>query len=346
MADGPGREGRGGRRGRPRNSAELQEQIRATRGDIRDQVRQSREQFDEANARLTARSGRNLVSAIGFGVVLGVLVVVSLVIWKPLFVLLAMALVAVGTSELAVAVRHAGIRVPRVGAALVGTLAIPLAYAFMVPLRCVRNGDPVVCGSVQYTFSGGWLVAIVFAVVAAVIWRLAQQVRRPVPARTLGRDVVATAFVQLYVAGLGSASVVLLAQDRGQWWVLGFLLVVVASDVFAYVTGLRFGKHKMAPRISPGKTWEGFAGAAAATILVGMLLAPLLLERPIWFGALFGVVILATGTLGDLGESMIKRDIGVKDMSSWLPGHGGILDRIDSVLPSASVALLLFLVSH
>lgn len=343
MADGPGPQPRGGRRGRPRNSAELQEQIRATRGEIRDQVRHTREQFDEANARLTARSGRNLVFATGFGIALGVLVVVSLVIWKPLFVVLAMALVAFGTSELAVAVRHAGIRVPRVGAALVGTLAIPFAYVAMVPIRCERDGDPVVCSSVQYTVDGGWLAAIAFAVLAAAIWRLAQQIRRPVPARTFGRDLVVTAFVQLYVAGLGSSAVVLLAQDRGQWWVLAFLLVVVANDVFAYVTGLRFGKHKMAPRISPGKTWEGFAGAAAATILLGMLLGPLLLDRPVWFGALFGLAILVTGTLGDLGESMIKRDIGVKDMSSWLPGHGGILDRIDSVLPSASMALLLFL---
>ena len=339
MADGPGPRPRGGRRPRPRTSAELQEQIRATRGDIRDQVRHTREQFDEANARLTARSGRNLVFAIGFGVGLGVLVVVTLVIWKPLFVLLAMALVAFGTSELAVAVRHAGIRVPRVGAAVTGTLAIPFAYIAMLPPQI----DPGFSLDPQSRIPGGWLAAIAFAVLAGVIWRLTQQIGRPVTARTLGRDLVVTAFVQLYVAGLGSAAVVLLAQDRGQWWVLAFLLVVVSSDVFAYVTGLRFGKHKMAPRISPGKTWEGFAGAAAATILVGMLLAPLLLERPVWFGALFGVVILVTGTLGDLGESMIKRDIGVKDMSSWLPGHGGILDRIDSVLPSASVALLLFL---
>ena len=112
--------------------------------------------------------------------------------------------------------------------------------------------------------------------------------------------------------------------------------------MFAYVSGLRFGRHPMAPRISPKKTWEGLAGAAVATIVLGAVLAPLLLDRPIWFGAVFGVVILATGTLGDLGESMIKRDIGVKDMSSRLPGHGGFLDRIDSVLPASAIALLLF----
>jgi phosphatidate cytidylyltransferase len=324
---------------RPRSTGDLQEQIRATRGELRDQVRHTRAQFDEANARLTARSGRNLVGAIGLGVVLGGLVIVSLVIWKPLFVLLAMAMVGFGTSELAVAVRHAGIRVPRVGAAVGGVLAVPAAYLSVLPGPDQTGGTsrlpiPLV--------PGGWLAAVVFAVAVAVLWRLVEQLGRPVAARTLGRDVVVTAFVQLYVTGLGSAAVVLLAQDRGQWWTLSFVAVVVASDVFAYVTGLRFGKHPMAPRISPKKTWEGLAGAAVATILVGTVLAPLVLDRPLWFGPLFGAVILATGTLGDLGESMIKRDIGVKDMSSWLPGHGGILDRLDSVLPSAAAALLLY----
>jgi phosphatidate cytidylyltransferase len=323
---------------RPRNTAELQEQIRATRGDIRQQVRSTRAQFDEANARLTARTGRNLVGAIGLGVVLGALVIVSLVIWKPLFVLLAMALVGFGTSELAVAVRHAGIRVPRVGAALAGVLAVPAAYASVLPGPDQTGADRLPNPLVP----GGWLAAIVFAVVVAVLWRLVEQLGRAVPAKALGRDVLVTAFVQLYVTGLATTAVVLLAQDRGQWWTLSFVVVVVASDVFAYVTGLRLGKHPMAPRISPKKTWEGFAGAAVATIVVGTALAPLLLDRPLWFGPIFGAVILLTGTLGDLGESMIKRDIGVKDMSSWLPGHGGILDRLDSILPSAAAALLLY----
>lgn len=324
---------------RPRNTAELQDQIRSTRGDIRDQVRHTRAQFDEANARLTARSGRNLVGAIGLGVVLGGVVIVSLVVWKPLFVLVAMALVGFGTSELAVAVRTAGIRVPRVGAAVAGLIAIVATFVSVQPApnQVAELGVPVVP-----LVPGGWLAAIVFAVAAAVVWRLVEQLVSPVPGRALGRDVMVTTFVQLYVTGLGSAAVVLLSQVGGQWWTLSFLAVVVASDVFAYATGLRFGRHPMAPRISPKKTWEGLAGAAIATIVIATALTPWLLDRPPWFGPMFGAVILVTGTLGDLGESMIKRDIGVKDMSSWLPGHGGILDRLDSVLPSASAALLLF----
>lgn len=317
---------------RPRSSAELQEQLRVARDDIRQQVRATRVQFDEANARLTARSGRNLVFAIGFGVVLGGLVIVSLVVWKPLFVLIVMALVGFGTSELAVALRQAGVRVPRVGAAASGVVAIAVAAA--------SSADD---GSSAARLPGGWFAAIAGAVVVAVVWRLVQQATRPVAGRALGRDVVVTAFVQLYVTGLGSCAAVLVVQPRGQWWALSFLAVVVASDVFAYATGLRFGRHKMAPRISPGKTWEGFAGAAVATLVLGGVLGALLLDRPVWFGLLFGALILVTGTMGDLGESMIKRDLGVKDMSSWLPGHGGILDRIDSVLPSAAAALLLYL---
>lgn len=320
----------------PRGAAELQDQIRATRGEIRDQVRQTRAQFDEANARVTARTGRNLVFAIGLGLGLGGLVVVSLVVAKQLFVVLAMVLVGFGAFELATALRRAGVRVPRVGSAVAGVLAIPVAFVSMLPLTG-RVDAPWI--------PGGWLAAIVGAVVVAVVWRTIEQVRRPAPARALGRDLVVTAFVQLYVTGLGSAAVVLVAQTGGQWWTLSFLAIVVATDVFAYATGLAFGRHPMAPRISPKKTWEGFAGAAAAAVLLGGLLAPLVLDRPVWFGAVLGIVLLVTGTLGDLGESMIKRDIGVKDMSSWLPGHGGFLDRIDSVLPSAAAALLLFLVT-
>ena len=217
-------------------------------------------------------------------------------------------------------------------------LAIPATYVSVLPAPDRPAGSGIVP-----LLPGGWLPAIVFAVVVAVVWRLVEQLIQPVPPRTLGRDLVVTAFVQLYVTGLGSAAVVLLSQHHGQWWTLSFVIVVVASDIFAYATGLRFGRHPMAPRISPKKTWEGLAGAAIATIVIATVLTPLLLDRPIWFGPLFGAVILVTGTLGDLGESMIKRDIGVKDMSSWLPGHGGILDRLDSVLPSASAALLLFL---
>ena len=136
----------------------------------------------------------------------------------------------------------------------------------------------------------------------------------------------------------------LLANDGGQWWVLSFIVVVVLVDVGAYATGLNFGKHPMAPTISPKKTWEGLAGAVAAALVGGVLLAIFALDQPWWFGLIFGAVIAATATAGDLSESLLKRDIGIKDMSSWLPGHGGFLDRLDSILPSAAAAYVLWFV--
>ena len=327
----------GGRppRRRPRTPAELQEQIRATRSDIVDQVRATRMQFDQANARITARTGRNLVVAIGLGLVLGAALLVSLIVAKQLFLIVAVVLVGFGTFELAGALRHAGIHVPRAGSATAGVLAQPVAFFAMSPRP---DGAPVL--------PAGWLLAVLGAVVLAVAWRVAEEAQSATPRGPLARDLLTTAFVQLYVTGLGSCATVLTAQAGGQWWTLSFVGVVVATDLFAYVSGLLFGKHPMAPRISPKKTWEGFAGSATAAIVVATILAPLLLGEPLWFGPIFGVVVLVCGTLGDLGESMIKRDIGVKDISGLLPGHGGFLDRIDSVLPSGAAALLLLFLAR
>src|SRR4051794_33653927 len=339
----PGGAGRGRRRGR--QTADLTSQLRQTREDIRSQVRATRVQFDEANARITARTGRNLLLAILVGLLLGGGFIVSLVVMKQLFVLVAAALVGFGTYELAGALRTAGRRVPRVGSTVVAVLAQPAAYLATEPVGACRGA----CTAVSRIGTGvpaGWLLVVVVAVAVAVLWRLVQQVIRPLPGSGLTQDLGATVFVQLYVMLLGTCVTVLTAQDGGQWWTLSFVSVVVAADVFAHASGLAFGKHPMAPRISPKKTWEGFAGSALAAVVVGTLLTTLLLGQPLWFGPVFGLVILATGTLGDLTESLVKRDIGIKDISGWLPGHGGFLDRIDSVLPSGAAALLLLLMTR
>ena len=333
------------RQRRPRSTAELQEQIRATRSEIREQVHASRAQFDEANARLTARSGRNLIFATALGLALGIVLITSLIFVKQVFIGVAIVLVAFGTFELASALRRSGVRVPRFGSAIVGVLVQPIAYFAMIPaVAAVGGGHLRGSGraSTDYAAPAVWLLAVLGAVVVVLVWRLVEHVRRPVAGRTLVRDLTVTVLVQLYVTVLGSCAVVLTAQQDGQWWTLTFVCVAVATDVFAYVSGLAFGKHPMAPRISPKKTWEGFVGSAVAAVAVASVLAPLVLDQPVWFGPVLGLTIVATGTLGDLAESMIKRDIGVKDMSSWLPGHGGFLDRIDSVLPSGAAALLLF----
>ncbi len=148
----------------------------------------------------------------------------------------------------------------------------------------------------------------------------------------------------IYVAFMAGFTVLLTAQDGGQWWTLAFLIVVVAVDTGAYASGLAFGKHLMAPTISPKKTWEGFAGSVAAALIAGILLAIFMLQQPWWVGVILALAMVLTATSGDLAESLIKRDLGIKDISSFLPGHGGFLDRLDSALLSGAVAYALFLI--
>jgi phosphatidate cytidylyltransferase len=221
-----------------------------------------------------------------------------------------------------------GRRVPRIPTAIATVLAVPAAYFFGI--------------------GAALLVALVGAVVVT-LWRFVE-IKRNYHATadvSLRKDFLAAAFVQAYVTVLGSFAVALVAMPNGQWWTLAFLIIVVSVDTGAYVSGLNFGKHPMAPKISPKKTWEGFAGAALAAIIAATLLSIFMIGQPWWFGLILGPIILITATLGDLGESHIKRTIGVKDMSSWLAGHGGFLDRLDSILPSALVTFVIYsLVVH
>ncbi|MCU1438071.1 MAG: hypothetical protein JWP66_1158 [Naasia sp.] len=312
------------RRRRTRLPPELQAQIDQARHDLESQVRSARVSFDEAQERINARTGRNLLGAILFGVLLGGSMLASLLFVKELFVLVAVILMGFATVELAGALRHAGRDVPRV-ASVVAVVAV-LAVAYALPGL------------------GHWL-AILGAVLFVALWRLAElTLRRGSTApREVALDLGAGTFVQLYVTVLGSFAVALTALDGGQWWTLAFLLVVIAVDVGAYASGLTFGRHQMAPRISPKKTWEGLAGSVLAALIAGVLLAVFMLDQPWQFGLLFGLVLVATATLGDLAESLVKRDLGIKDISSWLPGHGGFLDRLDSILPSAAAAYALAL---
>lgn len=122
------------------------------------------------------------------------------------------------------------------------------------------------------------------------------------------------------------------------------LTLNVVADTSALFTGLAFGKHPLAPRVSPKKTWEGFIGSLVIAGAVGTWLVPMLLGYHWWAGLLMGLVCAAVAAAGDLCESMIKRDLGVKDMSALLPGHGGIMDRLDSIMPNAFAVWLMFAV--
>jgi phosphatidate cytidylyltransferase len=192
---------------------------------------------------------------------------------------------------------------------------------------------------------GLWL-ALLVSVVLISLWRLGEQARpsHRAGAGALLGDIGAGAFVQVYVTFLAGLYVVLVGLEGGEWWTLASIIIVVATDVGAYASGLAFGKHKLAPTISPGKTWEGFAGSIVVAVVAGILLGWLMLGQPWWVGLVMGVLLALVGTMGDLTESLIKRDLGVKDISTWLPGHGGFLDRLDSILPSAAVAYVIYLV--
>ena len=308
-----------------RNPAgELHAQFRATRADFERQLEARRMQFEKTNERIKQKSGRNLLGAIGIGIVLGGLLLLSLLVNKDLFMLFAAVLLGISSVELATALQAMGRRVPRIPTGVVAVSAVPIAYYF------------------------GVLAALAFAAlgtIVVVLWRWFD-IKRGYHATadvSLVKDAQAASFVQAYVTGLGSFAVALVAEPNGQWWTLAFLIMVVSVDTGAYVSGLNFGKHPMAPKISPKKTWEGFAGAGLAAIIAGILLSIFMIGQPWWFGLIMGPIILVTATLGDLGESHIKRTIGVKDMSSWLAGHGGFLDRLDSILPSALVTYLIYI---
>ncbi|WP_431247280.1 phosphatidate cytidylyltransferase [Leifsonia xyli] len=314
------------RRTKPRSRDELRAQVQATRADFERQVQVRKAQLDATNERIAARTGRNLVLAIVIGLAVGALVVVSLIFIKQLFLVFGMAMVGFAAFELTQALRGAGRRVPRIPTVVAAVGIIPATFLL---------------------HAGGQLVALSAGIVLVVVWRLVEQLVVPAWRRAgaaLGTDLLWSVFVQLYITLLGSFAILLLAEPGGEWWVLAFLILTVSVDTGAYVSGLSWGKHPMAPTISPKKTWEGFAGAAVAAMVAGVLLSLFMIGEPWWFGIILGIVILLAATAGDLVESLIKRDLGIKDMSSWLPGHGGFLDRLDSILPSAAVTYVLFLI--
>ena len=306
---------------------------RPSRADIEAKAHDIEAQVRATNDKINERTGRPIVLAIVVGVALGAALLVSLLVIKDLFVIFAGFLIVVASLELATALRVAGRDVPRVPVVIGAVLVVPASFYAIDASRGLSNE------------AGHWLFSIV-AVVLVVGWRLAEQLipSRRATATSVVRDLGSGAFIVLYTIFLPSFFVLLVAQDNGQWWALAALIIVVSVDTGAYASGLAFGKNKMVPSISPNKTWEGFAGSVAAAVVAGILLSLLMLQQPWWVGVIMGLTIVLTATVGDLTESLIKRDLGVKDISTWLPGHGGLLDRLDSALPSAAAAYALFII--
>lgn len=295
-----------------------------TRAEFEAQVADIEAQVRATNARIEARTGRNLPLAIIIGLVLGFGFLFSLIFLKAFYMVFALVLLVFLALELSAALRVSGRNVPRVASAIAAAAIIPAAF---------------------YWHNEGQLLVGLGGMLFVTVWRLAKLVSpaHRASGAALFRDIQAGVFVQAYTAFLGSFTVLMVGQKNGQWWLLSMIIVVICTDLGAYVSGLLFGKHKMAPRISPKKTWEGFAGSMLLATIAAILVSVFLLDEPWYFGFLFGLALALTGTIGDLSESLIKRDLGIKDISTWLPGHGGFLDRLDSVLPSAAVAYALYL---
>jgi phosphatidate cytidylyltransferase len=267
-----------------------------------------------APAPASGRAGRDMAAAVGVGVGLGVVLLASLLVWRPAFLLVLTVAVLISVTELSRALEDGGHR-PALPPLVVGSLAI-------LGLAWTRGPS-------------GLVVAFLLTVFAVMLWRLGDG-----PVGYL-RDASAAVFVALYVPLLAGFSVLLLVPDDGAVRVLAFIVTVVCSDSGGFAAGVLFGKHPLARTVSPKKSWEGLAGSVAACAVSGVLFVTLAFDGPWWGGVLFGVAIALTSTLGDLGESLIKRDLGIKDMGALLPGHGGLMDRMDSLLPSAAVAYLL-----
>ncbi|MFG2358070.1 phosphatidate cytidylyltransferase [Streptomyces sp. NPDC048521] len=264
-------------------------------------------------------AGRDLSAAIGVGVGLGVVIVASLFVVKAVFVGVIAVAVVVGLWELTSRLQERkGIKAPLVPLAVGGAAMVVAGY--------VRGAE------------GAW-VAMALTALAVLVWRMTD------PPEGYLKDVTAGVFAAFYVPFLATFVALMLTADDGPWRVLTFLLLTVVSDTGAYAVGWRFGKHKLAPRISPGKTREGLLGAVLFAMVAGALCMQFLIDDGLWWqGLLLGLAVAASATLGDLGESMIKRDLGIKDMGTLLPGHGGIMDRLDSLLPTAPVVWLLMVV--
>ncbi|MEO6411286.1 MAG: phosphatidate cytidylyltransferase [Pedococcus sp.] len=259
-----------------------------------------------------SRAGRNLPAAIGVGLGLGALIIGSLALRKELMLGIIIVAIGVGVWELRRALAQVSINVPLVPS-LVGSISMLLsAY--------VGGGEALI-------------VTVGLTCVGILLWRIADGVLDAV------RDIAGGFFVAVYPSFLaGFAALMLATPDDGARRVFIFLLVTVLSDVGGYAFGVVFGKHPMAPSVSPKKSWEGFAGSVVACVVGGAIAVVLTLDGPWWGGALLGASAAIAATVGDLTESTIKRDLGIKDMGTLLPGHGGIMDRLDSVLLVAPLA--------
>jgi len=276
-----------------------------------------------APAKDHGRAGRDLKAAITSAVVLLAAIALSLFFWKPAFMVIVAAAVCVAIWELHRGLQAKGIDIPEQPLMLGGTVMVVVAYLW---------GAPALASATAVTG------------LATMLWLL----RRGIDGYV--QNASAAVFTLFYVPFLGSFVALMLAEggrtgagidDDGVAGIITFILVTIASDTGGYVAGVLFGRHPMAPVISPKKSWEGFVGSIVFTVAAGIFLVVALLDGDWWVGVALGVIAVVMATLGDLCESVMKRDLGIKDMSQVIPGHGGLMDRLDSLLATIAPIWLL-----
>jgi len=263
------------------------------------------------------RTGRNLPAAIGVGAALGGVALLTLLTVKATFLIYMGAALAVALHELDSALKTREIRMPVIPVALGGAAMVTSAY---------------------WAAGGAVMASFALPFIAVLVWRMFNGTEGYV------RDISAGIFATAYLGLLGATVAAMLAPSDGGKSVLTFIILTICTDIGGYFAGItlgRTGAHKLAPAISPKKTWEGVAGAALASIVAGAILLPALLHGHWWQGVVIGATAVVAAVFGDLAESMIKRDLSIKDIGTLLPGHGGILDRIDSLIFCAPVVWLL-----
>ncbi|MCG2620413.1 phosphatidate cytidylyltransferase [Arthrobacter sp. I2-34] len=261
-----------------------------------------------------SRAGRDLPAAIGVGLAMLAIVLVGLFVMPSAFVAVVAAFSVVGTWEVSRALAVKGIHIP---------MPPLFAGAAAMPFAAFYGGPEALC----FTLVATGLALLIYTCLESP--------------RDAGRRAMGGVFVLSWVPLFISCALLLLSEPDGALKVATMLLLVVANDTFGYLVGALFGKHPMAPKISPKKSWEGFAGSVGGAIMVGVLCSVLILHLQWWFGLVLAIATVAASTAGDLAESMVKRELGIKDMSNLLPGHGGVMDRLDSITFAAPVGYLL-----
>ena len=261
------------------------------------------------------KAGRNLPAAVASGLVLALLVIVSLVTIKWLFGVLAVAALLVAVHEFVSVLRSKGIHVARTPV-YIATAVIPsVAYLWGLQAQIAATG---------------------ISILAVLLWRLRRGAQGYVA------DISVSVMLVAYLPFLAAFLMLTLSEDNGPWRVFVFILLTVSNDIGGYAVGVFFGKHPIAPQISPKKSWEGLFGSVVLQSVVGIVAFIYIFDAPWWQGLIAGVVLTVSATGGDFIESAVKRDLGVKDMGTVVPGHGGIMDRLDSLVPNAFVSWVLF----